>query len=197
MKDCPATAGFTAGSILIVLFLASCDGNEPVKNATLGKEAIIKESPLVVREWYPSPKPALRSTVYFDSSLQRRQQLMPQQTGSANYHRSETPQPPTAETGRVYVQQPVTSPWTPAPDIQQPSVSREHWATRGRQYPQRPWGESTHTIMPGDRSPRPQPQGVVIPYSTWQPGMTGYAGYPYASVPYGVFPGGGYPGFIW
>lgn len=75
--------------------------------------------------------------------------------------------------------------------------SQDYWATTGQQYQQRPWGETTHRVTPGNRSPRLQPQGVVTPYSTWQPGMAAHPGYPYAGVPYGVNPGGGYPGFIW
>jgi hypothetical protein len=197
MKNRPVTAGLAAWAAMILLLLAACGGNELAINATKSEETTIAEPALVVREWYPRSKYTPRSTLQFDTSLQGRQQLMLQQTGSVDYRGPVTSQPVFADKNKANVQQPVADPWSLPLDLQQSSGQQEHRSIPGQQYQQRPWGEITYPVTQGNRRPRTQQQGVVVPYGTRQPGYAAYPGYPYGGAPYDAYSGHGYPGFMW
>lgn len=187
MKYRPATAGLTLWIMLTVPFMASCGEDEPATDAIDSRETTIAEPAFVVREWYPRPKHTARSIGRFETPSQGWQPLMPQPSGNAAYHRSVTSSPPVA-----------TTPWAAPPlESQQPPGSRDHWATPGQYYQQRPWGETRYSVTPGEQSQHTQPQGATDPYGSRQPGMEAWPGQPQAGVPYGVNPGVGYPGFTW
>ena len=187
MKYRPATAGFTLWIMLTVPFMTSCGEDEPVTDANANRETTVTEPELVVREWYPRPKHTHRSIGQFATPMQGWQPQMPQPYGNAARYGSAATSPPVA-----------TTPWAqPSVGSQQPPGTRDHWATPGQYYQQRPWGETPHTITQDVQSQYTQPQGATVPYDSRQPGMDAWPGNPYTGGPYGEVPGVGYPGHTW